>query len=355
MTGRAGLLANARNAQPAPAAAGWIGRMRRAAAFGLADRETIVVALAGFLLRGGILLLLLPSAVLPSIIGVAGLIGVNAFGIDGRPTLWLWELVAIGSTLAAAWLLLAAVAGSLIDVWLIEATLGPEERSLSRPRALPDSRILLDMAAIRALCMLPIAGAIAWASSRLYTAAYDELTTPTNLATPLAVRVVEGAADAVVVVAVAWLVTEAVAAVAVRRLVLLDAGVWGSIRGAVSQLVHRPVSSLLTVVVSFGAGIVATGLAIAATATAFGWCLAAARNGVPFAITIPAGPLTATRDFRPAIFILAAIVMASAWVLAVAASGIASAWRSAAFTLETAEACRGARVGTFGSDGGEIG
>jgi hypothetical protein len=311
--------------------------MRRALAFGI-DRDTIVVALAGFLLRGGIVLLLVPSVVLPSVIGVAGVIGVNAFGIDGRPTAWLFEIVAIGSTVAAAWLMLAAVVGSLVDVWLIEAALDPEERSMGQPRELPDLRVLLDMAAIRAVCMLPLAAAIAWASSRLYTAAYNELTTPTNLATPLAVRVVESAADGVVVVGLAWLLSEVVAGVAVRRLVLLDRGVWRSIAGALAQLVRRPLSSAFTVALSYGASIVATGLAIAASATAFDWCLVAARNQVPIAMTIGAGSLSTTRDFRPAVFILATVVLAVAWVAAVALSGIASAWRSAAFTLETSDA-----------------
>jgi hypothetical protein len=86
---------------------GWTARIRRALAFGVVDRDTIVVALAGFLLRGGVVLLLVPIAVLPSVLGIAGAIGVDAFGIDGRPTLWFFEVVAIVTVLAAVWLLLA--------------------------------------------------------------------------------------------------------------------------------------------------------------------------------------------------------------------------------------------------------
>lgn len=335
MVERAAPLADAHMASAEP---GRFGRIRRAFAFGVADRDTIVVALAGFFLRGGILLLVLPSAVLPSVIGLAGALGVDAFGIDGRPTAWLFELVAIGSALAAAWLILAAAVGSLIDVWLVDAALDPERGSIGRSRPLPDLRVLLDMATIRVVCMLPLAAAIAWAGSRLYTSAYNELTTPTNLATPLAVRVVESAADAVVVVGLAWLASEVVAAIAVRRLVLLDRGVPRSILGALAQLARRPLSSALTVAVFFGASLVATVVAIVAAATAFDWCLVAARDRVPISITIGAGPLTTTRDFRPVVFILAVVVLALAWVAAVALSGITSAWRSAAFTIETADA-----------------
>jgi len=191
--------------------------------------------------------------------------------------------------------------------------------------------------------------------SRIYTAAYDELTTPSNLATPLAVRVVESAADAVVVVGLAWLASEAVAAIAVRRLVLLDLGIWRSIGGALVQIVRRPVSSALTVLASFAAGIAAIALAMAATATAFDWCRVAARNQQPIAITIGIDQLSTTRDFRPVVFALAAVILGLAWLAGMALSGIASAWRSAAFTGEAADAVSKARpdstVATLGLSG----
>ena len=305
--------------------------MRRAFAFGLAGSDIPVVALAGFLLRGGIVVLLLPSVVLPSVIGLAGATGVDAFGIDGHPTPWLFEMVAIASAAAALYLILAFVAGSLVDVWLVGVALDSEGRAASRPRSLPDLGILLDLAAIRGICAAPVAAVIVWAGSRIYAAAYNELTAPSNLVTPLAVRVVESAADAVVVLGLAWLASEVVGAIAVRRLILLDTGVWRSIGGALAQLIRRPLSLGATIVVSYGASIAATGLALAATATAFDWCRVAARNRDAIAVTI----VSTTRDFRPVVFILAAAALCGAWVLALALSGAASAWRSAALTGET--------------------
>lgn len=313
--------------------------MRRAVAFGLAGADTTVFALAGFLLRGGIVVLLLPSVVLPSVIGVAGATGVNAFGIDGRPTPWLFEVVAIASVGAALYLILAFVAGSLIDIWLIGAALDPESRATARPRRFPDLGVLLDLAAIRAICAVPLGAVVAlWAGSRVYAAAYNELTTPTNLVTPLAVRVVLSAADAILVVGLAWLACEVLGAIAVRRLILLDTGIRRSIGGALAQLVRRPISLGATVVVSYGASLVATGFALAATATAFEWCRVAARNQQAIAVTI----VNTTRDFRPVAFILAAAGLCCAWVAALAVSGMASAWRSAALTGETAAALPGA-------------
>lgn len=315
--------------------------MRRALRFG-ADFGAIQVALAGFLLRGGIVLILAPSAVLPSVIDVAGATGVDAFGIDGRPTPWVFEMAAIISVAAALWLVLAFMLGSLIDVWLIDAALDEDGHSTDRSRPLPELGLLLDLAGIRAICLMPLVGAAVWASSGIYNAIYDELTVPSNLATPLALRVIENAAGPILVVGLAWLATEVVAAIAVRRLVLFNTGIWRSIGGAFTQIARRPISSASTAVVSFGSSIVAIGLAMAATATAFDWCRVAARNPVPVVITIGARPLTP--DVRLAVFMLAVAAIGVAWIAALILSGIASAWRSAAFTGETAAAVPNART-----------
>jgi hypothetical protein len=326
--------------------------MARALAFGLGKRDNVIVALAGFLVRGGILVLALPAVVLPSVIGLAGATGVDAFGIDGRPTAWLIGIVFVGVVGVVVWLAVASFVGSLIDVWLIGAALDGAATPVREGRPLPRTSLLIDMISVRGFCFLPLAGALAWASSRIYSAAYAELTTPTNLVTPLPVRVIESAADAVVVVFVAWLVTETIAAIAVRRMVLADDGVGRSIGGAIAQVVRRPLSTAGTVVTTGGATLVATALAVAATSTAFDWCRIAARNEQPIAITLGLSPLSTTRDFRPLVFVLTALVLAVAWVAAAALSGIASAWRSAAWTGEVLASVSTAH---FSSDRGELG
>jgi hypothetical protein len=320
-----------------PARSGWIGRMRRAVAFG-ADRDTIVVALAGFLLRGGIVPLALPSVALPSVIGLAGATGVSAFAIDGRPTPWFYEMAAIAAALVAVWLIVALLIGSMIDVWLIEASGRGEPHASGEPRPLPDTRVLIDMMGIRAMCLAPLALALAWASGQIYTAAYSELTLPTNLAAPLPLRVVENAIGAVAIVALVWLATEVVGAVSVRRLVLFDTGILRSLGEGIGQLILRPVSSAATICLSYGISIVAAGAALLATATAFNWCLIAARNQQSIPVTIGLGSFGTTRDARGLVFVGAATALALAWMAALGISGLASAWRSAALTNETADA-----------------
>ena len=331
-----------------PARRRWVGRIRRAFAFGVADPDTATVALAGFLLRGGLVLLFVPSVVLPSAIGLAGAAGVDAFGIDGRPTAWFMAIVVVAAAAIALWLLVALTVGSLIDVWLIEAALDAQGHPARRSRPLPAFGTLLDLAGIRAVCILPVAAALAWASTRLYDAIYTELATPSNLATPLPIRVIQSAADAVVVVVLVWLASEVVGAIAARRSVLLGAGIVRSIWTAILQIVRRPVSSASTVIASYGASAVAIGLAMAATATTFDWCRVAARNQQPISETIGFGSFSTTRDFRPLIFLLAVIALAAAWIIAMAVSGITSAWRSAALTGETSAAVLGDPTGTTG-------
>ncbi|HEX7491995.1 MAG TPA: hypothetical protein VF337_09870 [Candidatus Limnocylindrales bacterium] len=311
--------------------------MRRAFLFG-ADPGTISVALAGFLLRGGIVLLTIPSVVLPSVIGLAGATGVSAFAIDGRPTPWLYEMSVIATLMVAVWLMLAFLLGSLIDVWLIEASVSNEPHASSRPRSVPELRTLIDMMGIRALFLVPLALSMIWASGQIYNAIYGELTIPSDLATPLPLRVIEKAIAAVVIVAIVWLVTEAAGAVSVRRLVLFNTGILRSLGDGLVQFAVRPVSSAATIGLTYGVSIVATGAALLATGAAFDWCRIAARNQAPMAVTIGFGSVSTTRDIRSLLFLLAAVALAITWIAALSISGLASAWRSAALTSEAADA-----------------
>src|ERR1035437_2370936 len=80
--------------------------MRLALAFGLGGLDVPTIALAGFLVRGGVVLLLLPSVVLPSVIGIAGATGVHAFTLSGDLTPWFVEVLAVGAVATVTWLVL---------------------------------------------------------------------------------------------------------------------------------------------------------------------------------------------------------------------------------------------------------
>jgi hypothetical protein len=312
--------------------------MRLAAAFGVAGSDIPTVALAGFLVRGGLALLLLPSVVLPSVVGIESATSVHAFTLSGDPTPWfLAVLVAAGIGLIV-WLLLAAFIGSFVDVWLVRAALevGDNEPGHSLPAAGPG--LLVGLVAVRIACLAPLAIALAWAGGRIYTATYAELVTPSNLAVSLPARVVGDAADAVVVVIATWLACETIGALAVRRILLTGVAAWRAIVGALAQSIRRPIWTLLTVVASYGVSAVTSAAAFLATAAAFDWVLMAARTERPIPFSIAIGPVNTTRDVRPVVFLLAVIALMIVWLVALTLSGVASAWRSAAFTHEAAAA-----------------
>lgn len=314
----------------APARPVWRSRTARAIAFATSDRDTVIVALAGYLVRGGILVLLIPSVVLPSLLGLAAFTGVDAFGIDGRASVWLLLLVAAVAIAASVWLLLAVVVGSLVDVWMIEATLDTAGHGARRPRPLPGLGLILDLAGLRILCSLPLIGSILAAAPQVYTAGYNELTNPTNLTTPFVARVFGDAAPAFALIGAAWLVSEVVGAIAVRRVVLTGDGAWRSLGATLAQIARRPATTGATVTVSYGAAALAAAIAVVATAAAFDLVRVAARNDA--AADFP----TAALHF--VLLLLASVGVGVAWVVGLAVSGIASAWRSAAFTEETAAA-----------------
>jgi hypothetical protein len=316
---------------------GWLTRIARASRFATGDFDAAVVALAGFLIRGGVVLLAIPSVVLPSFLGLASIFAVNALGIDGRPTPWLIATVAGLAVAAAVWLAIAAVVGSIVDVWLIRAAMPSDPGSVDRPQPFPDPTLVLDMAGIRVLCLLPVGAAIVAAGAPIYNAAYSELTLPTNLSDPLLLRIAWRAAVPIGTVAVAWLVSETVAAIAVRRLYLGD-GFLRSLVGAVGQLVTRPLTSSLTFLATMLVSLAALAVAAVTTAFAFGLCLSAARLPNPIGLAISVAGFDASRDLRPVVFLAATILLGFAWILAMAVAGITSVWRSVAWTEETAAA-----------------
>ena len=307
---------------------GWLGRTRHAVSFATAERDVAVLALAGFLVRGGIVVVALPAVVLPSFLGLAAVFGANAFGIDGRPTAWLVEAGLVAGVAIVTWLLGAVILGSIVDVWLVRAAAARDPRAVDRPQTLPSFWLVMDMAAMRAVCLLPL-GAAAWVAVQpIYQAAYDELTMPTNLSDPLLLRAAAKALLPLLGIFAAWLVTETLAAIGVRRLVM-GAGFLDAIGGAILQVVRRPLSTLLTLALTTSVSILGVAISTLATAVAFGLCLDAAR--------LPAD-YVGSQILVPIVFALTAILLSIAWGCSLGIAAITSAWRSAAWTEETAAA-----------------
>ena len=274
------------------------------------------MALAAFLVRGGILMLLLPIVTLPSPAEIATALSptISALAFGGlTPEVFL----AILAIVVAALVVLGA--GGLAGAWLdrgqlIEAATD-EDLDLGWTPAHASVR---DALSLRLAAHLPTLAAVAYATFRLIGATYDELLSPGDVAVPLLLRIVERAPDAVLVVAATWLAGETVGALAVRR-----AAAGASFRAALArsarQLAGRRGLGTLLV----------TTLAVVAVLAPF--LLLVARSWGHLRDVLLEGA-------HPVLVGAALLVLVATWILGLAITGAALAWRTAAWTAEVAPA-----------------
>ena len=86
--------------------------------------------------------------------------------------------------------------------------------------------------------------ALAWGSVRLVSVAYRELTSPFDVVTPIAIRVLRETPDVVAAVILTWMIGEVIGAMAARRIVLDGEGIGRALAGAIETGVRRPVPTL---------------------------------------------------------------------------------------------------------------
>jgi hypothetical protein len=303
-----------------------------------------VLALAGFLVRGGVLLFVLATVSLPSplIISniVAPLVVPLALGRLDGPTL---ALIGIGVAIVATWLLGGAWVAAATEVALIrdgrEAM--EDEGLVVTPPIAPGRWLATRVAAAKLLAHVPTALALAVGSVRIGSIAYLELTNPFEVTTPLVVRVIAGAAGPIAAIVVVWLLAEIVGGLAARRIVLGGASVLRGLRGAVWQVIRRPLATLAPALLT--TTILAIDLAVLLGAVAFAWT--------------QAGEQLTTVQTDASGLTIALLAFGASWIGALALTGLIVAWRGAAMTFEfertalaTASKTRGAPDpgGTFG-------
>ena len=183
-----------------------------------------VIALAGFLARGGLLLLAIPIVVLPTPSGLANtLAGPVASLLFGAPSPTLIAII-VGSVVGGIVLLLL---GTLIGAWAertvvaVSLEAAAEEGLVPRVAASPRLRAGVGpVAVIRLLGLVPLGIALAAAAQPLYDAIYHELVLPDELRTSLLIRVLRDIPMPLLFIGVNLLLGDAAAAIGVRRLLL---------------------------------------------------------------------------------------------------------------------------------------
>ena len=304
----------------------------------LAMPPTWPLALAAFLIRGGIILLVIPIVVVPTPVGIG-----NAFG----PTL---TAIALGQVPLEA-VVGAGLAGLAVVAWLFGggwlaaaleaegarlvavnedptggAEVGDGSRSVVGPASRTRGSVAARILAARLLAAVPLVLVIAWASFRLVITTYDELTIPRDVTTPIVLRVLAATPEVFVAAVVAWMAAEMVGAIAARRIVLAGDGVGRALLAAVGECLRHP----LPVLARFWIPTLVLGLVVVPSAVAS----AAAWAATGDALTDGGDPL------RVLVSVVALVVLFSVGLLLL---GVVCAWRAAIWTIAEA-----VRQGTFG-------
>ena len=306
-----------------------IGATAVAALLAVLERpSTWLFGLVGFLVRGGWLIVLAPIVVLPTAVGLANVVAPLVEDIAfGRRTDEVITAELITAAAVIAWLIGGGLLAAATEVEGVRQTVvGLDQAAQRDPLPHPVWRVL----AVRSVTLIPLVIALAWSVFRLITVGYRELTVPSDVTTPIAVRILIGAPDAVVAMLLAWVFAEIVGGVAVRRIVLEGAGVRTSVARSLRGLGRGGGAQVGLALLSAAVLVVALGLTGLATGTVW--------DGLRAAL--------ADRDITfGAVALL--VLLVALFVAGLVILGLTTAWRSALWTVVVARD-HGTAAGTFG-------
>jgi hypothetical protein len=276
--------------------------------------------LLAFLAGGGLALIAWPIVVLPTPTGLQNALG-NPISslVFGAPSQAMLGMLVAGLAglvvLVAVALLLGSWAarlgiGIVVQAAADEAIVAPAPDLDGAPGA---GRI----AVVRLLGLVPLGVALLLAWRHVYDVTYRELVLPTNLVTPLPVRVLGQVPWVVVGVIAAWLAGDAAASVGVRRLVIERRPVLAAWLLGWADLVRRAHRVIPTALVGLGVLLLLTAPGLAAAALAW----ARVRD-----------VLVGGAD--PGAVVVALVVWVATWLGTLVLAGVGAAFRSAAWTLE---------------------
>lgn len=300
----------------------WRAAVMAAVVVTLVRPATWVVALAGFLAGGGIVVLAWPILVLPTMSGIQNMLGAPvstlAFGNPSGELIGFVTAVSLGGAVALIAGLLAGAWAERRGIGLVLEGAAEEGYAATSPdlRGAPGpGRIAL----IRVTALVPplLVAALAWPT--LYNVTYKELILPEDLATPLPVRVMAQVPFVLAALVGAWLLADTAAAMGVRRLVVERRGVLRALALGWLDLLRRP--HRLIPIALLGTLVLAVTTGPALIAASIAWLRVR-----EVLITGGATPLGA----------IVVAVWVAIWLGALVLAGVGAAIRSALFTMEGA-------------------
>lgn len=294
----------------------------------LARPATWIVALAGFLVRGGLLLFLLPIVVLPSPVDLATSFGptITAFVFGGlSPEMALVVAAIVAAFLA--WLLIGTAIAGATERSLIEAVATDDDQPLAdvarRPAASDLEGRVRRIVILRLAGHIPLALVLGWGSLRVVQATYRELTSPSDVLDPIAFRVLSAVPDAVIGIVAAWCLGEILGSLGARRLILRGQSLDNAYLGAWADFLRHPVAATATFVVPTVVLLLIVGPVAAASGVAW--------DGLRILL---ATDLTSS----PLEILLVLVAFVGVWSAGLLVAGLLAAWRSAVWTLASVRA-----------------
>jgi hypothetical protein len=300
-----------------------------------------LLALAGFLVRGGFVVFLIPIVVLPSPLAISNVaapfIVPIALGRIGPEVIVLLIAASVG---LFGWLLIGGAIAAATDLVLTRdaVTAAADEGVAMAPESpVPldaerrDRRLVGTILAARLVAWLPLAAALAIGLVRIVAVTYVELTRPAEVESPLALRVALGAAGELAVIAVAWLFGELVGGLAGRWITLDGVPAGRALAAAARDVVRRPASTLLPWLVTTLMLLVTLGGTVGAASVAWSRVIVALSNRTPDVATVA----------------ISLLVFVAIWLAALVLGGLFAAVRSSVLTFEHLRVR--AETGTFGA------
>jgi hypothetical protein len=285
----------------------------------IATPATWPLALATFLLRGGILLFIFPIAVLPTTVGLGNTLGPTvtsiAFGSVSVEEIGLALALIAASVVvlvSIAWLA-SGLEGEGIRVVATDADVAAQDVGVLAPVG---GRLAGRVLAVRMIAHLPFAIVLAVGFVRLVGVTYAELTSPVDVDTPVAIRVLAGAPEVIVAIVLTWMIGQIVGAIGARAVVLRREGVGEAIWTGVKLSLGHP----LAVLARFWVPTVVLAMVIVPSAMAANAALRAATA----ALQDPVDPVA---------ILATVLIMVALWATGLLLTSVVCAWRSATWTV----------------------
>jgi len=316
---------------------GWRARLSSALAVVSGEPRLWLLGMVGFLLRGGVLVLVVPTVVLPTQVEARLLIG-DYLGSMGF-TSGFWALIAVAAfgALALSVALLAVLARIELSAFeaLIEDPAMADHRPFAPARPSRQARrlLLFRLFGIQVLTLVALVVAAAPLVSAVGQKAFDEIVRPSSSSSIYA-RVLSGVGEPLFLFLIGLVLIEMVSALASREVLVRQTG-WRAnpaarrwwLAPAFGSAVARPVLSPLRTFATAALGWAAT---VAVLIPAL-WAISIAWQAVRAAFLTSVG----FSDAREVLgMVLVALALSGAFFLAVVLGGFASALRAALWSVE---------------------